>query len=145
MQSAKLPLSIQNSSITGSMDFEYFYQLIKVKLSLNVNDINYLFDTIITPDQIFIKSCYPIEGIENAAFSKKWFQKKYLFNGNIINPLGFKTLEELTTQSISIIEHFNKHQDNWMEKLSDIEYTNTNCLHISVNVLKEYKKQHHGK
>jgi len=68
MQSAKLPLTIQNSSITGSMDFEYFYQLIKVKLSLNVNDTNYLFDTIITPDQIFIKSFYPIKGIENTAF-----------------------------------------------------------------------------
>jgi hypothetical protein len=145
MQTANLPLIIQNSSITGSMDFEYFYQLIKIKLSLNVNETNYLFETIITPEQIFIKSIYPIEGIENAAFSKKWYQKKYLFNGNIINPFGFKTLEELTTESITIIEHFNNHQENWMEKLNDIKYSNKNCLHISVNVLNEYKKQQHGK
>jgi hypothetical protein len=127
------------------MDFEYFYQLIKIKLSLNVNETNYLFETIITPEQIFIKSIYPIEGIENAAFSKKWFQKKYLFNGNIINPFGFKILEELTTESIAIIEHFNTHQENWIEKIPDLKYTNTNCLHISVNVLKEYKKQQNGK
>jgi hypothetical protein len=145
MQSAILPLVIQDSSITGSMDFEYFNQLIKIKLSLNVNQTNYLFETIIAPDQIFIKSLLPIEGIENVAFSKKWYQKKYLFNGNIINPIGFKTLEELTTQSISMIELFNNNQDNWMEHLTDLKYNNTNCLRISIHVLREHKKQHHGK
>ena len=144
MQSSKLPLVIKDSTITGEMDFDYFYQMIKIKLSLTVKDILYLFDVIITPEQIYIKTLLPIKGIENAEYAKKWHQKKYLFNGNIINPSGFQTLELLTTESILLIEMFNNHNDNWEEKLFDIKYQNTNCLHISVKVLKGIKNVQHG-
>lgn len=144
MQSSKLPLVIKDSTITGEMDFDYFYQMIKIKLSLTVKDILYLFDVIITPEQIYIKTLLPIEGIENAEYAKKWHQKKYLFNGNIINPTGFQTLELLTTESILLIEMFNNHNDNWEEKLFDIKYQNPNCLHISVKVLKGIKNVQHG-
>jgi len=144
MQSSKLPLVIKDSTITGEMDFDYFYQMIKIKLSLTVKDILYLFDVIITPEQIYIKTLLPIKGIENAEYAKKWHQKKYLFNGNIINPTGFQTLELLTTESILLIEMFNNHNDNWEEKLFDIKYQNTNCLHISVKVLKGIKNVQHG-
>ena len=144
MQSSKLPLVIKDSTITGEMDFDYFYQMIKIKLSLTVKDILYLFDVIITPEQIYIKTSLPIKGIENAEYAKKWHQKKYLFNGNIINPTGFQTLELLTTESILLIEMFNNHNDNWEEKLFDIKYQNPNCLHISVKVLKGIKNVQHG-
>ena len=144
MQSSKLPLVIKDSTITGEMDFDYFYQMIKIKLSLTVKNILYLFDVIITPEQIYIKTLLPIKGIENAEYSKKWHQKKYLFNGNIINPIGFQTLELLTTEAILLIEMFNNHNDNWEEKLFDIKYQNTNCLHISVKVLKGIKNVQHG-
>lgn len=144
MQSSKLPLVIKDSTITGEMDFDFFYQMIKIKLSLTVKDILYLFDVIITPEQIYIKTLLPIEGIENVEFAKKWHQKKYLFNGNIINPIGFQTLELLTTEAILLIEMFNNHKNNWEEKLFDIKYQNTNCLHISVKVLKGIKNIQYG-
>ena len=76
MQSSKLPLVIKDSSITGEMDFEYFYQMIKIKLSLTVKNIFYLFDVIITPDQVYIKTILPLVGIENTEYAKKWNQKK---------------------------------------------------------------------
>ena len=50
--------------------------MIKIKLSLTVKDILYLFDVIITPEQIYIKTLLPIKGIENAEYAKKWHQKK---------------------------------------------------------------------
>ena len=75
---------------------------------------------------------------------KNGIKKKYLFNGNIINPTGFQTLELLTTEAILLIEMFNNHNDNWEEKLFDIKYQNTNCLHISVKVLKGIKNVQYG-
>ena len=139
MQNSKLQLLIKDSTITGEMDFEYFYQMIKIKLTLSVKDILYLFDVIITPEQVYIKTILPIEGIENTEYAKKWHQKKYLFNGNIINPVGFTTLERITTESILFIQNFFNHKDNWEEKLTDVKYLNNNCFQISVNVLKSYK------
>lgn len=139
MSTSKLPIFIIDSSITGDMDFEYFNQLIKIKLSLNVNEVQYIFETIITPNQIFIKSLLPFEGIENTEIVKKWYQKKFLFNGNIINPIGFKTLETLTSQSILLFEHF-KNKENWYDELSDFKYANKNCFNNSIKILKDIKK-----
>ena len=56
MQSSKLPLVIKDSTITGEMDFDFFYQMIKIKLTLTVKNILYLFDVIVTPDQVYIKT-----------------------------------------------------------------------------------------
>lgn len=139
MSTSNLPLFIKDSSITGEMEFEYFNQLIKIKLSLNVNEVHYLFETIITPNLIYIKSILPFEGIENTENVNKWYQKKFLFNGNIINPIGFETLETLTTQSISLFEHFNN-KENWYDELVDFEYANKNCFNNSVKILKDIKK-----
>ena len=139
MQSSKLPLVIKDSTITGEMDFDFFYQMIKIKLTLTVKNILYLFDFIVTPDQVYIKTILPIDGIENTEYAKKWNQKKYLFNGNIINPIGFKTIEILTTQSILLIDKYKNDSEKWEENLTDIKYSNDNCLNISIKVLKEIK------
>ena len=141
MEISKLPIFIKESNITGEMQFEYFNQMIKINLSLTVNNTLYLFDTIITPEQIYLQTILPIKGIENSKIAKKIYQKKYLFNGNIIKPNGFKTLEMLTSECILLIENFNKNKDTWEEKLTDIKYSNENCLAISVKALKKVEME----